>query len=132
MNRLRSYIALVALVCGIGGTFAIVPVASAVKCGGVQTTFNFGCGTADPKAKKVQDNPIFKALLTIINLLAAGVGIAVVGGIIYGSILFTASRDNAAQKQKAISVISNAVIGLVLFIFMYAIVNFLVPGGVFA
>jgi hypothetical protein len=75
-------------------------------------------------------NAIFTWLTGIIRFLSAGVGIAVVGGIVYGGILYLTARDNASQIQQAITVIINAVIGLLLYILMFAILNFLIPGGI--
>lgn len=69
-------------------------------------------------------------LNTIINFLAIGVGIAVVGGIVWGAMLYTTSNGDSGKTQQGITVIVNAVIGLIVFIFMYAIINFIVPGGV--
>jgi len=70
-------------------------------------------------------------LITMIFRVLAGiVGIAVVGGITWGGMLYASSNGNASKAQQGITVIVNAVIGLLLFIFMFAITNFLVPGGV--
>jgi len=66
----------------------------------------------------------------ILQFLATGVGVAVVGGIVWGGILFMTARDNASQTQKAVYIITNAVVGLILFIMLYAIMNFLIPGGI--
>lgn len=73
---------------------------------------------------------IFTWLTGIIRFLSAGVGIAVVGGIVYGGILYATARDNSNQTQKAVVIITNAVIGLILYILMFAILNFLIPGGI--
>lgn len=91
------------------------------KCGDVDTAIDYGCSGSG--------NPIFGVLLAIINFLAVGVGIAVVGGIIYGAIRYASANGNSAQTQQAIKIIVNAVLGLVLFGFMYALLNYLVPGG---
>lgn len=69
-------------------------------------------------------------LKALIKLMAAGVGIAVVGGIVWGGIMYMTAQDSASQTQKAITIIVNSLIGLLMFILLYAIVNFLVPGGV--
>lgn len=67
----------------------------------------------------------------IFNILAGLVGVAVVAGITWGGMLYTTSNGNAAKAQQGITVIVNSVIGLLLFIFLFAITNFLVPGGIF-
>lgn len=82
------------------------------------------------KAKTVEENPMYVWLIGIIRFLSAGVGIAVVGGIVWGGIMYAAGRDNPGQTQRATAIIVNALIGLLLYIFMFAILNFLIPGGI--
>lgn len=93
---------------------------AASKCGDVKTAVDYGCDSG---------NPIFGILLAVINFLAIGVGVAVAGGIVYGGLRYITSNGNSAQTQQAIHIIVNAVLGLVLFGFMYALLNYLVPGG---
>ncbi|MCA9338867.1 hypothetical protein KC939_00805 [Candidatus Saccharibacteria bacterium] len=100
------------------------------KCGGVATAFNYGCDGADSESGG-NDNPIFQVLFFIVNIVALGVGMVAVGGVIYGAILYTSAGDNGEQTKKGIHIIVNAVLGVTLFAFMYAILNFLVPGGLF-
>ena len=77
-------------------------------------------------------NPIENLLLQIINFLAIGVGIAVGGGIIWGGIMYASSNGDSGKTKQAISIIVNAILALLLFMFMYAIINFLIPGGLFS
>lgn len=99
-----------------------------------------GCGGADTAIIKcdadnsgeVQNNGIWAILLIVINIMTAGVGVLAVAGIVYGSILYTTAGDKADQVKKAIDVITNVVIGLIAFALMWAGLNFLIPGGVFA
>jgi len=70
-------------------------------------------------------------LRLIINILTVGVGVAAVAGIVYGSILYASAADSAEQVKKAISIITNVVIGLLAYAFMYAFLNFIIPGGLF-
>ncbi len=100
------------------------------KCGDVDTAFNYGCDGADSGTAS-EKNPIFQVLFFIVNVVALGVGMAAIGGVIYGAILYTSAGDNGEQTKKGITVVVNAVLGVVLFAFMYAILNFLVPGGLF-
>lgn len=81
---------------------------------------------------ELADNGIWQMLLVVINILTAGVGVAGVGGIIYGAILYTTAEDKTAQVQQAIGIIRNVVIGLVAFALMWAGLNFIIPGGVFS
>lgn len=108
------------------------PVYASSHCGDdtVETAF-FGCVKENRTSTNLDANPIYKLLLDIINFLAVGVGIAVVGGIVYGSFMIVTSNANAGKTQQGISIIVNAFIGLLLYIFLFAIINFLVPGGLF-
>jgi hypothetical protein len=91
------------------------------ECQGVATAFDFECSS--------DENPIVSALLLILNVMAAGVGIAVIGGIIYGSILYATSGGAPERSKQGTSIITNAVIALIVFFLMWAAVNFLLPGG---
>jgi hypothetical protein len=122
----------------IGGLLLVAmphQAAAACKTDGTEiaTSFSWGGKTCFP-AKNADgsiNNPIFIALLTLFNFLAVGVGIVVTGGIIFGAIQYITANGNASQTQQGVTVITNSVIGLILFIFMYALLNFLVPGGLF-
>lgn len=100
--------------------------------GGADTTAD-GC----PKATNlipcstVGGNSIWGLLTVVVNFLAAGVGLAVVAGIIYGAVLYSAAGGSAEQAKKGIGYIRNAIIAALLFVFMYAIIQFIIPGGLF-
>lgn len=66
----------------------------------------------------------------IMTILSVGVGIVAVGGIVYGALLYSSARDNGGQTEQAMTIIRNVVIGVLLYIFMITILNWLVPGGV--
>jgi hypothetical protein len=76
-------------------------------------------------------SPIIDAMVAVINFMAVGVGIAVVGGIIWGGMRYASSNGDASKAKQGVTTIVNAVVGLLLFIFMYAFFNYLVPGGLF-
>lgn len=97
--------------------------AAAMKCSDIKTSI-IKCDAAG-------GNPIMNLLVEVLNFLAIGVGIAVVGGIVFGGITYIRSNGNSSVAQQGITIIVNSVVGLLLFIFMYAIINFLVPGGLF-
>lgn len=93
-------------------------------CGDVQTSLIKcdGAGT---------DSPVVNMLLQIINFMAVGVGIAVVGGIAWGGMLYASSNGDSSKAKQGITTIVNSILGLFLFMFTYAFINFLVPGGLF-
>jgi hypothetical protein len=89
------------------------------------------CIPINPDSGDLRDNPIYYYLKNILKFLSAGVGLAVVGGIVFGGYMYITARANAGQVEKAKVVIINSVIGLLLFIFMFSILQFLIPGGIF-
>ena len=101
------------------------------KCGGVSTAFAYGCADADRESGG-NDNPIFQVLFFIVNMSAMGVGIVAIGAVIFGSVLYTSAGDNGEQTKKGRIFVVNSVRGVIFFAFMYAILNFLVPGGLFS
>lgn len=103
--------------------------------GEVETSFSFGgkkCLPENSESASVNDNPIYILFIEFLKFFSALVGVAVTGGIIWGGILWSTAQGNPSQTQKATTVITNAIIGLVIYILMFAIINFLVPGGLFA
>lgn len=109
------------------------PPGAASCCGTTPSSIIGGqiCSGADSKSSDTQANPIWKILIFALTIMTAGVGILGVGGIVYGSILYASASDKAEQTKKAIGIISNTVIGLVAYAFMYLLLNFLIPGGIF-
>lgn len=136
--KIKQTILALALVIGISGFF-ISPTVFAENCGDYSTSIlpcNKVCldGVA-PVNGKCSDgsapNGIWGILLLVINILTAGIGVAAVGGIVYGSILYTSAGGDAANVKKAKDIIVNVVIGLVAYAVMYSFLNYIIPGGLF-
>ena len=64
-----------------------------------------------------------------VNFLAALVGVAVVISIIVGGIQYGSSAGDPQKVTMAKNRIRNALIALLTFLFLYALLNFLIPGG---
>jgi hypothetical protein len=118
----------------VGMSFVATAPALAADCGGVKTSIIGGniCKNVDPDSTSAQDSAVWKLLVLVLNILTGGVGILAVGGIAYGAILYTSAGDKAEQTKKAIGIITNVVIGIVAYGLMYLVLNFLIPGGIFA
>ncbi len=95
--------------------------------------FNFGClgkdYPTDPPDKNV--SPVQDLAFAFVRFFSAGVGVVVVISVIIAGIRYSASQANPQATAGAIAQIRNALIGLVIYIFMYALIQFLVPGGAF-
>ena len=73
---------------------------------------------------------IFKILNTILTVLTYGVGIAGTLGIVISGVQYLTARDNEQQMVKAKSRLVNIVIGLAAYAMMWALLQWLIPGGV--
>ncbi len=90
------------------------------------------CGSNGESAQAcLSKNPLVKWTLYAINFLAAGVGVVVTIMIIIGGIQYASAGPNPQQVQAAKKKIANALIALVAFFFLYAFMQYLVPGGIF-
>lgn len=100
---------------------AIPAVANAATCDGVEVAVGVDCTD--------KDNVIFSYLGGIIKFIAPGVGIVIVLMIIIGGIRYIASGGNPEAAAAAKKMVTNALLALVAFIFLAAILNFIIPGG---
>lgn len=95
-----------------------------------------GSGYADPAATGGQCKSagkcdlIDKYINPFINFMAALVGIAVVISIVVGGIQYASSAGDPQKVTMAKKRIQNAIIALIAFLFLYAMLQFLVPGGI--
>jgi hypothetical protein len=80
----------------------------------------------------LKGNKIFEDLNNIINFLGAGVGIVATGAIIVGGIQYAAAGGNPNSVTAAKKRITDALIALLAFLFLYAFLQWIVPGGVFS
>ena len=140
----------------------MAPVAEAAECGGVQTALincdqTGSCedgssprtGTSEDEEKaqnlregrcadgsypsdNIERTGFWGILLLAITIMTAGVGILAVGGIVYGSILYVTAGGSSEQVKKAVGIITNVAIGILAYGLMFALLNFLIPGGLFS
>lgn len=77
-----------------------------------------------------QDCGIIEYLKLFINVLSGIVGVVIVIMITVGGIQYSAARDNPQAVAAAKGRIINAIIALVAYLFLFAFLQYLVPGGV--
>lgn len=70
-----------------------------------------------------------KYLNPVVNLLSAVVGVVVVIGIVIGAIQYTSSAGDPQKAANGKNHIRNALLGLLAYIFLYAFLQFMIPGG---
>lgn len=117
MKKLKQLVLASLLVVGVAAV--VVPVASVAAADLDPCTLN----PAMCAGKETDVNNIFK---TIVNVLLFVVGIIAVIMIIISGIRYTASAGNANSVAGAKNTLLYSVIGLVVAIFAYAIINFIV------
>lgn len=97
----------------------------------VQTGVNLGCKGAEIEASGGQMNPVIDMLFALFRFLSAGVGLVIIGSIIVAGIQYTTSRGAPQATEAAIKRVTNSVIALLFYLLIFAIANYLVPGGMF-
>lgn len=68
-------------------------------------------------------------LKLVLNILVYGVGVAAVIGVVIAGIMYLTARDSEAQVATAKKRLYEVVIGLVLWVAMWSLLNWLIPGG---
>lgn len=97
----------------------------ASKC----ATLGNDCAETTKADECLKQTPIVTNLNNIIKFMSAGIGIVVIAVIIIGGIQYTLAGDNASAITAAKQRIINGLIALVAFIFMFALLQWLIPGG---
>ena len=94
-------------------------------CGGVPTALINCSDSSDGSA-------IFDILSIALNVVTYGVGAAAVLGVVITGYQYMTARDNAGQVAKAKNRLLQVVIGLVIWVLFWGVLQFLLPGGLFA
>jgi hypothetical protein len=74
-------------------------------------------------------NPIIKDINVLVNFLSAAAGIVIVGSIIVGGIQYSAAGNNPNAVSAAKKRITDALIALLAFFFIFGFLQWLIPGG---
>jgi hypothetical protein len=101
---------------------------ASAECANVKTSI-INC--ENKKSNDLKDNGVSQILIIVLNIMAGGVAIAAIAGFVYGGILYATAEDKADRVSKAKQTIFNVVLGLILFAFMFSLLQFLIPGGIF-
>jgi hypothetical protein len=95
------------------------------------TTASNGLVSQAKVNKCVDQSPIVHDIQNIVNFLSAAVGVAVIAMIIVGGIQYSLAGDNSSALESAKKRITNAIIALFAFLFAWAFLQWLIPGGIF-
>lgn len=66
-----------------------------------------------------------------IRLLSAAVGVVVITSIVVGGIQYSSAGSDPQKVAGARKLIGKAIVGLVTYIFLFALLQWLIPGGVY-
>lgn len=104
----------------------------------IVTSIDFGCdGAACTQVNNNSSycqgnhNAVVDLLFAIIRFITDGVGLIIIASLIVAGIQYTVSRGNPQEVAKATTRIQSTVTALILFIFAYALLNYVVPNGFF-
>ena len=75
---------------------------------------------------------MFDILGMVLSVVTYGVGAAAIIGVLITGYQYITARDNSAQVMKAKKRLFQIVIGLVVWVMIWGILQFLLPGGLFA
>lgn len=89
--------------------------------------------TTDPASKcnKKSCDLIAKYVNPTINVLSGLVGLIAAASIIFAGIQYSSSDGDPQKAAKAKSRITNTLLALIMYLFLFAFFQFLIPGGVF-
>lgn len=95
------------------------------------------CGSGDSRVEPAielgctgKGNSILDMIFAFIRFLSIGVGLVVIGSLVVAGIQYTASRGDPQATANAMKRIYSTLGALLLYIFLFAIINWLVPGMV--
>lgn len=74
---------------------------------------------------------IFGLIQTALNIIFSITGFVIIGMVIAGGIQYSTAGGSPQKASEAKKKISNAVLSLILMVFLYPFLQWLVPGGIF-
>lgn len=109
---------------GSAGSYSLGSSNAPYSCGGpgqkIDTAINFGCEHKGPA--------LLDLAFAIIRFLSDGAGLVIVASMVWAGIQYTMSRGDPQATASAVGRIQSNVVALFIFLFAYAILNYLIPG----
>lgn len=127
-QKITSLLVAAGAITVLGAPLVSTATYAATSCAGVPTSI-ISCDQSGKGG--VQNSGLWGLLMLAINILTAGVGVAALGGIVYGAVLYTTAGGDPGRVKKAITILTDVGIGIVAYALMWSLLNFLVPGGIF-
>lgn len=92
-------------------------------------TGEYVCASGDKAC--LSNNPIMQWTLYFINLLSLLVLVGATAMMVFAGIEYMSAADNPQRVQSAKKKIFGVILGLIAYFFMFAFLQWLVPGGIF-
>jgi fumarate reductase subunit C len=121
--------ALLTLIAVVALLVPAVPVFAAGTAIPAPTTGEFNC-TGDLQAC-TKKNPIVQWINFFVNTIAVIIFVGATAMMIFAGIQYMTAADNAQKIQDSKKRITNVIVGLIAFFFLYAFMQWLIPGGIF-
>lgn len=118
-----------AVMVGVMALGLVVPVM--VSSGAAEATYVSETSQKEPPETSILDPNlgVEGILKLVLNIVVYGLGAAAVIGVVVAGIMYMTARDSEAQVAKAKTRLFEIVVGLVAWALMYAVLNWLLPGG---
>lgn len=118
-----------------GGAVSNGKIVAPAACGDGKTsctsTLPTDCGGSNQSACEINGNKIITDVINpAIKIFSIVVGVVAVIMLIIAGIIYSASQDDPKRITLAKKIIIDVVIGIVVYVFLFAILNFLLPQGV--
>ncbi|MDB5164943.1 MAG: rane protein of unknown function [Candidatus Saccharibacteria bacterium] len=88
----------------------------------IDTAIDFGCSHKGPA--------MLDLAFAVIRFLSNGAGLIIIGSLVWGGLQYTLSRGDPQSTAMAVTRMRSVVLALFIYIFAYAILNYLIPGVV--
>jgi hypothetical protein len=82
------------------------------------------------KNPKTESGKIWSIISLVLNLLSGAIGVAAVIMLVMGGIQYAASNGDPSAVTAAKKKISNVLLGLAAYVFLFAFLQWLIPGGI--
>ena len=124
-KKLKIGLATVFMLVGVLGA-GLPAVAAECKCDGTDTTAECGVKCANPSPDNTPG--LTDTIKLIINMIIFAVGLVAVVMVILGGVQYSTSQGDPGKVKKAKDTIMYGIIGMVVAILAFAIVNFVLAG----
>ncbi len=118
--------------CGTGSEKVITAIN--FDCKGAQCYNQYTAKNITPPPNSFCGSPhsaVVDILFAIIRFLSDGIGLILIASLIIAGIQYTTSQGDPGQLKKASERIRGTATALILFIFAYALLNYIIPNGFF-